>query len=192
MHGCVIPRLVEGQRDILDLLLFEMQRHFTPLDFVILLLNLTLQFANRPVIRLFLVGNLRHLLPESANLLLLLFDLLLLLLELVVEVVFQHGMLLNEALLVADLAVVLRLAGEVHFLYLVLQLLKHQIRSIPLLVSFLSTCDFDFGYLLGQLGDRLLLRGDEGAVQDFLDTALDVRLRHVALCHLDQAIGVTG
>lgn len=185
MHGCVIPRLVEGQRDVLDLLLFQIQHRFAPLDLFILLLNLALQFANRPVIRLFLVGDLRHLLPESTNLLLLFFDLLLLLLELVVKVIFQHGMLLNEALLVADLAVMLRLAGKVHFLYLVLQLLEHQIRSIPLLVSFLSTCDFDFGYLLGQLGDGLLLGGDKGAVQDLLDSALDVRLGHVTLCHLD-------
>ena len=136
------------------------------------------------------MGHLRRLLSEPVDLFLLFVDELLLLLELIVEVIFQHGVLLDEALLVAELAVVLRLAGEVHFLDLVLQLLKHQIRSIASLLSFLSTCDFDFGHLFGQFGYRVLLGGDQRAVEDFLDTALNVRLGYVTLRHLYQAVGV--
>jgi hypothetical protein len=144
------------------------------------------------VVNLFVQGVLVDLVPKLLDLDLKISDLGVVLLYLKVEFVLQEGVLLDQVFFVASLAIVLVLAGPIHFFDLILQLLEHDVGPLALSLRFLGALDLDPCDVMGQTRYGLLLSGDQGTVQKLLYSALNIRLSHLALRHLHQAIGVIG
>lgn len=183
-------RLIEREDHILDLLLLDGELALRFPQFLLGFLKLLLQPLNVLIIHLLVKAQLVYLVAQTLVLLLQTMDLLLFLLHLEVKLVLEKRVFFNEVFFVACFSIVLVLAGAIHFLDLVLELLEHYVRSFALSLRFLGALDLYSCDVVSQAGNGLLLGGNKGTIEKLFYAALDVGLSDLALGHLHEAVGV--